>query len=358
MPIIRKYADLTLPTPAYGGKVYTCFSPSKWKHFLVDKDTGALEPLDGVTGVLKRAVDKSQPLMRWAVRLALARVRALILETGIGGDGAIQIFTEELDKILESARKADTEALETAGDIGHQAHAIIEQIIKGIIAKDDRRMDEVFSTLPDDPRVVNAVIAFVSWLDTHNVRFIKTEFRALSLKHKCCGTADGLAYCDSCNDKECCPNEFKDRLSLIDHKTSNGLYTTYLFQTAFYVAAHEEEFPEIGLIQDRWVNRLDKETAEFDPWHAAGRDAQAEDLHGFLCCLAVCRALDATENRMRAITDARKAVESARKLLEKQAQDRIECPKFKDYAGKRLSKCLADGTQCAACSAKYKENHP
>src|SRR5580692_6895507 len=107
--LIRKYADLTLPTPAYGGKVYTCFSPSKWKHFLVDKDTGALEPLDGVTGVLKRAVDKSQPLMRWAVRLALARVRALILETGIGGDGAIQIFTEELDKILESARKTDTE---------------------------------------------------------------------------------------------------------------------------------------------------------------------------------------------------------------------------------------------------------
>jgi hypothetical protein len=120
---------------------------------------------------------------------------------------------------------------------------------------------------------------------------------------------------------------------------------------------HEEEFPEIGQIEDRWILRLDKETAEFDPWHAEGRDAQEEDTHGFLCCLAVCRALDATESRMRAITDARKAVKSARKLLEKQAQDRIECPKFKDYAGKRLSKCLADGTQCAACAKLYKEMH-
>jgi len=72
----------------------------------------------------------------------------------------------------------------------------------------------------------------------------------------------------------------------------------------------------------------------------------------------VCRALDATENRMRAITDARKAVKSARKLLEKQAQDRIECPKFKDYKGQRLTKCLPDGTQCQACAKLYKENHP
>ena len=58
MPIIRKYADLTLPTPAYGGKVHTCFSPSKWKHFLCEAEN--LEPLDGVTNVLKRAVDKSR----------------------------------------------------------------------------------------------------------------------------------------------------------------------------------------------------------------------------------------------------------------------------------------------------------
>jgi hypothetical protein len=358
MPIIRKYADLTLPTPAYNGRVLTAFSPSKWKHFLVDKDTGALEPLDGVTTVLKRAIDKSQPLMRWAVKLALARTRAMILATGIGGDGAIQLFTEELDKILEAAKKADAEALEDAGEVGHQAHAVIENTIKGILADDTRKLDETFCTLPDDSRAVSGVSAAIAWMVEHNVRWIKTEFRALSLTHKGCGTADGLALVDSCTDPECCPTPFQDRLSLVDWKTSNYLYTTYLWQTAFYVAAHEEEFPEIGQIEDRWILRLDKETAEFDPWHAEGRDAQAEDLHGFLCCLAVCRALDATESRMHAIVDARKSVKSARKLLEKQAQDRIECPKFKDYKGQRLTKCLLDGTQCAACGAKFKEMHP
>ena len=57
--IIRKYADLTTPTPAYGGKVWHAFSPKAWVHVLVDINTGKLERLDGVTGVLKKAVDKS-----------------------------------------------------------------------------------------------------------------------------------------------------------------------------------------------------------------------------------------------------------------------------------------------------------
>src|SRR5271163_2016436 len=220
MPIIRKYADLTVPTPAYGGLVHTAFSPSKWKHFLVDMTTGVLDPLDGVTNVLKRAVDKSQPLMRWAVKLALARARTLLLATGIGGDGAIQIFTDELDKILESARKADTEALEDAGEVGHQAHEVIENVIKAIITDDQKRLDEIFSTLPDDSRAVSGVSAAIDWMDKHNVRWKKTEFRALSLAHKCCGTADGLALVDSCDDKECCPTPFQNRLSLVDWKTS------------------------------------------------------------------------------------------------------------------------------------------
>ena len=130
-----------------------------------------------------------------------------------------------------------------------------------------------------------------------------------------------------------------------------------MFQTAFYAEAVMEEFPDLK-IEDRWILRLDKESAEFDPWHVIGADAQKEDLEGFLHCLALVRALERSETRMRAITDARKAVKSARKLLEKQAQDRIECPKFKDYKGQRLTKCLPDGTQCAACSAKFKEMHP
>ena len=357
MALIRKYPDLTTPTPAYNGKVRTCFSPKAWKHFLVSED-GTLEELEGVTSVLKKAVDKSQPLMRWATKLALARARALLLKTGVGGDGAIQVFVDELDKILSEAKKADADALEDAGEVGHQAHDFIDRICKSVVAQDDKRLEEVLCNFPDEPRACNGAIAALDFFIRHNIRIVKSEFRCLSLLHRACGTGDLLAYVDSCGDEECCMGEsFTNRLSYVDFKTSNYLYTSYLLQAAFYVSAVMEEFPEL-LIEDRWILRLDKDDATFDSWRAAGRDAQAEDLHGFLCCLAVCRALDATEKRMHAITDARKAVKSARKLLEKQAQDRIECPKFKDYAGKRLSKCFADGSQCQACAKLYKENHP
>jgi hypothetical protein len=350
--VIKKYGDLTTPTPAYGGTVRTCFSPLKWLHFLVGLD-GSLEKLAGVTGVLKKAVDKSQPLMRWAVKLALARAREKILAAGLGPDGSIQLFVEELDKILADAKKADTEALEDAGEAGHQAHDFIDRVCKAILANDEKRLEELLAHFPEDERACNGAVAALTFLVSHNVRIIKSEFRALSLKHKVCGTGDMLAYVDSCDNRECCQGEpFTDRLSYVDWKTSNYLYVTYLFQGSIYVAATEEEFPEL-VILDRWILRLDKENATFDPWHAAGREAQAEDLHGFLCCLDLTRALDVTQARVDAVLDVRKQIKAEARAVEKLASDKIRCPKADDYKGVRMTKCLADGAQCLACQKIY-----
>ena len=351
--VIKKYGDLTTPTPAYGGRVWTCFSPKAWKHFLCNADGTGLDGLQGVTHVLKLAVDKSQPLMRWAVRLALAKARAKILAAGLGPDGAIQIFTDELDKILADAKKADTEAMEEAGDVGHQAHDFIDRICKAILAHDEKRLEEILANFPDDERAENGAVAALTFLVKHNVRIIKSEFRALSLVHKCCGTGDMLALVDSCDDPSCCQGEpFKDRLSYCDWKTSNYLYVTYLWQSALYSEASMEEFPDLQIV-DRWVLRLDKDDASFEPWHAVGQAAQAEDLHGFLCCLGVVRAMDTTQARIDSILDIKKQLKAEAKA----EGFKIECPKAKDYQGVRLSKCLPDGTQCKTCQAKYQEKH-
>jgi hypothetical protein len=351
--VIKKYPDMTTPTPAYGGRVHTCFSPKAWQHFLVEN--GTLEKLSGVTGVLKKAVDKSQPLMRWATKLALQRARNAALHH-LGPDGCIQLFVAELDKILLDAKSADTEALEAAGEVGHQAHDFIDRACKAIIAQDVRRLEEIFSAFPEDERAENGAVSAFTFLVRHNVRIIKSEFRALSLVHKCCGTGDMLALVDSCDDKNCCSGAFTDRLSYLDWKTSNGLYVTYLWQAALYVAASIEEFPELAIV-DRWILRLDKEDASFDPWHAAGSEAQAEDLHGFLCCLGVCRALDVTQKRVDDMLDIRKAIRAEAKALDKLERDKIECPKSKDYQGVRRTKCLPDGTQCEACKRVWEEKH-
>lgn len=698
--VIRKYPDLTTPTPAYGGKVSHCFSPKTWTHFLVVDSI--LEKLAGVTGVLKKAVDKSQPLMRWAVKLALSRAREAFLDH-LGPDGCIQIFEAELDKILAEAKRADTDALDEAGGTGHQAHDFIDRASKAIIAKDTKRLEEILANFPEDERAENGAIAALDFLVSHNVRIVKSEFRALSLKHKCCGTGDMLALVDSCDNRECCDcGPFTDRLSYLDwkcllpnqtllradgstiradqampgdsliafnkqentfvidsvksvkpggtqpcvevktkqgrrlkvsanhpvlvdsvwkeagllaigdpvilyrqppstidsitteearllgyligdggfsdptsrtftntnphvlkdflslcksfgfttlpsgrwgekkghyniggigsflrqhdiyccpskekhipnavmsgsrevmlaflsayfdcdgyisklsiqrpdvcfttvserlaadvqdllfrlgvvanvwrqdnkmykkkrhdsppywikvnckteskkllamltlriaekesrriqwlnalknvvdkpyppdyvaavvplpeqatigiemekfetfvtssivtHNTSNHLYTTYLWQSAFYSSASMEEFPELK-IEDRWILRLDKDDASFEPWHAAGDEAQAEDLHGFLCCLATVRALDKTQARIDAIVDVKKAMRAEQKALAKLARDRIECPKAKDYQGIRRTKCLPDGSQCEACRRIWEEKH-
>ena len=353
--VIKKYPDMTTPTPAYGGRVHTCFSPRAWKHFLYD--AGELEELSGVTGVLKKAVDKSQPLIRWAVKLALARAREKVLAQGLGPDGSIQLFVEELDRILFDAKRADTDALEDAGDVGHQAHDFIDRVCKAIISRDGRRLEELFSCFPEDERAENGAIAALTFLVRHNVRIVKSEFRALSLEHKCCGTGDMLALVDSCDDRGCCVEPFADRLSYCDWKTSGGLYVTYLWQGSLYVAATEEEFPELGPIVDRWILRLDKEDASFDPWHAAGREAQAEDLRGFLCCLNLCRALDATQKRIDEMLDVKKEIRAEAKALDKLARDKIECPKAKGYRGVRRSKCLPGGSQCQACKKIWEDSH-
>jgi hypothetical protein len=38
--------------------------------------------------------------------------------------------------------------------------------------------------------------------------------------------------------------------------------------------------------------------------------------------------------------------------------DKVRCPKADDYKGSRMTKCLPDGSQCAACAQLYLDKHP
>src|SRR5262249_19750690 len=123
---------------------------------------------------------------------------------------------------------------------------------------------ELLGNFPVDERAANCCAAAVEWMSQHNVRWLKTERKCFSRKYGYAGTMDGLAVVDSCKDRLCCPHDFTDRLTLVDWKTSNALYVEYLLQTAAYQQAYQEETGET--IADRWVIRLGKDDAEFDPW--------------------------------------------------------------------------------------------
>jgi hypothetical protein len=178
---------------------------------------------------------------------------------------------------------------------------------------------------PMDERAVNCVKAALKWAKTHNVRWVATEKKVFSKEHNCSGTMDGMGLVDSCNDTTCCKVFFRDRLSLIDWKSSNFLYAEFLFQTAAYQGFHMEEFPET-LIVDRWIIRMGKDDAEFDPWH---QDASttADDYEGFIACLHLKRIAKRSEDRLKIqkqnVRSAKKAAKDAAKELAK-AREKAE----------------------------------
>src|SRR5271156_2947804 len=94
-------ADPSLPEYifSYDPPVRLLFDQSIWTYFRVMPD-GSLEPQFGVTVVLK-IIDKSEALMRWAVKTALARTKALLIEGGYVGENGRKLFESVLDAILE-----------------------------------------------------------------------------------------------------------------------------------------------------------------------------------------------------------------------------------------------------------------
>jgi hypothetical protein len=116
---------------------------------------------------------------------------------------------------------------------------------------------------------------------------------------------DGLALVSSCDDKKCkgCKGaKFTDVLSLIDWKSSNGLWVEYLYQTAAYQHAYQEELNI--KVADRWILRLGKEDGKFDPWHL-GPECFMEDFRTFLHCLNLTQCHRAVKERMKVFTKFR-----------------------------------------------------
>jgi hypothetical protein len=358
---IEIYAAGTSPnlpeyTFNYNPPVRLLFDESCWTYYRVCPD-GTLEPCWGVTGVLK-IIDKSEALMRWAVRTALARTKKLLMDGGyvyLDGDTKT-LYESVLDDIITRAKKADREELEAAGEIGHVAHAWVENVIKSILTNDEDRRLELFAKLPVDERAANACIAAIEWMFKHNVRWISTERKVFSLQYGYAGTCDGMAWVDSCDDPLCCPTAFKDRKSLIDWKTSNSLYVTYLMQAACYQHAHQEETGE--KIEDRWIIRLGKDDAEFDPWHVEGEALFHEDMNGFLCALALYKSVHSIEDRVAAFRAVRVA---ARREIAKIARDAgyaVKCLDADKYKGVRRKKgCNDTEKMCLKCEEIYAQKH-
>jgi hypothetical protein len=283
----------------YNGEVTLRFDKENHAYHLILPD-GTTEIQDGVT-TISNILDHSLYLMPCACKMQYLKMLRImphefvpVNEHGDQERRTKSIPWGDFDRLAQEAKSAHREHFEDAGDVGNEAHAWIEESIKYAMKHNDGIVEKMHPTAPSDERAVNCGLAAFKWMQAHNVRWLRTERKVYSRKYKYAGTMDGLATVDSCDNPACCYTFFVDQLSLIDWKSSNHLRIEYLYQTAAYQQAEQEEFGKE--IKARWILRLGKEDGEFEAWYEI--DFQT-DFATFLACLELYRLNRQVDKRMR-----------------------------------------------------------
>jgi len=225
----------------YNGDVQISFDEDAHAYlFLPDRI-----PIDGVTGIMKRTLGWSPALAWWQMTCAVDAIKSGYLKAIESGQGFLEpsAFQALCKESLSASRKVS----KTATDVGSKVHHFAQHYKYGqkIPAGDDQ--------------FLNGCEAVVGFFDEFNVDSIHTERIVFSRKHWYAGTCDRLAYING-------------NLAVVDFKTSKpfknkwkGPYMEQAYQLCAYAVALEEEFPDLGKIQEGWIIRLDKETGACDP---------------------------------------------------------------------------------------------
>ena len=332
----------------YRGEIRLRYDDAAHVYLLV-LPNGQLREVPSVTTVVK-IVDKSDMLVPWGVKMAAEKLLANVptyvtkAERRMVPAMPYEVFLT----LVTDAKSAHKERLEDAANVGKDAHSWLQRYIQHQLG---------LNPVPEpliEPRAASCTQAALDWMQQHNVRWLQTERKIYSRQYGYAGTMDGLCLADSCTNLLCCPESFKDSLSLVDWKSSNYLYLTYLFQTASYSQAVTEEFGSV--IARRWLVRLGKEDGQFEVWHL-GPETQDRDVEGFLACLDLSFTMKDLKARQAEAEDARKEAAREQKRLAKEAAHRIACPKSKTYKGSRRTVCI-DGQMCQACEKIFLDKHP
>jgi len=235
-------------TKLYQGKVVIDFDPEK--HIFWDKNNQRILGVTSCTGI----IDKSRPLMIWAVRLAIDYLRNKWL-----GDKETPIITEE-DFVIAS--KQHTIRKKEAADIGTKIHDWVELWIKG-------KNPEA----PVEPQVMNGVNAFLKWVKETKIKLRNSETIVYSKKNDFAGIMDAEGKMGKEN-------------VIIDFKSSKAIYSEYRYQLAAYWLAREEETKK--KFDGGWIIRFGKDDGEFTTTYIPRKEYEKDKI-AFLATLAIKR---------------------------------------------------------------------
>jgi len=206
------------------------------RHRFWDEHEDGLISVTTVTGI----VDKSRPLIFWAVNLA----KQYLLD--IVENQMVPVTTEH---ILTAARQ-HTIKKEEAADIGTEIHKWVSAWIQG-------QKPEI----PDNEKIRQGIDAFLKFQNEYKVKWLQSEEIVGSFKHHFAGIMDAVGKIG------------KD-LVLIDFKSSNAIYPEMYLQVAGYQMAWEEETKK--KLAYRIIARFGKDDGEFEYRKLDDKKADAE----------------------------------------------------------------------------------
>jgi len=170
-------------------------------------------------------LDKSGPLIPWAVNMAIEHIRDNISNCGSGA--------HDFDNLLSEAKEAHKIKKEDAAKTGTSIHKEIELYLR-------------HGELPKEKSA--AFNAFYDWEKTVNFELVESEKFLVHEKYLYAGTCDILC-------------RLGGQLYILDIKTGKAIYDSFKLQLAGYTGALLEMINEIAKVA---VLRLDKETGEYE----------------------------------------------------------------------------------------------
>lgn len=228
-------------TSLYNGEVICEFNPSRHTYTIINK--GRRYKVPSVTRITS-VLDKSGPLVNWAINNTLDVCK-----------GAIAPGTEYAETYLEAvwdaAKRASQELKSDAARKGTELHRAFERSCQtgGVESPSE------------------LVLCIRDWLRANELSIVENEKKIYSRRYRYSGTLDAIARLR------------EEVFVLIDWKTSKSIYPEFRLQTAAYVHAYEEEFPD-QKIAGRYLVRI-AEDGSVEP-HFFPRNTCRRDFNAFL----------------------------------------------------------------------------
>lgn len=205
------------------------------------------EPVPSATKVL--GIIAKPALVPWALKMGSEWLEKNLFVAD-GDDAGTLKYTSRLtlDAIMKGIKSAHRSSSGNALGIGTDTHTWIEEAVNIFISGDGHFGDDNIPTLPEDPETNNSCSAFLEWVAENDIHFEHSEARIYNRLDRYAGTVDCIATVNGVK-------------SVIDWKTSKGIYPEYHLQVAAYAKAWEDMSGEE--IDQTIVLRLDKSSGRY-----------------------------------------------------------------------------------------------